>query len=142
MKSRTQEYLDRAEANRRVALAAIHPDVRALATHLPYEWVLVIAWHAAIDYVQALIYERRGIEHTNHHGARRRAFDREPEADALSRHGSALIDHYDRLEDQAHHARYTLGFTAHPIDVDEAVHGAVDGIRTAVCAALSWTPPP
>jgi hypothetical protein len=141
MKPKTGQYLARAESNRRLALAAIAPDVRALATHLPYEWVLVIAWHAAIDYVQALIYERHGVEHANHHLARRKAFDREPEAQSLSSYGSTLIGHYDRLENWANQARYTLGFTAHPIDADEALHQDVDAIRTAVSAALSWTLP-
>jgi hypothetical protein len=141
MKARTGEYLTRAERQYVLAQAAISPGVRTLVTRVPFEWVLVMAWHAALDYVQALIYERHWTEHANHHAARRAAFDREPEAHAVSFRGQELIVHYDRLEAQAHAALYTLGFTAHPADVDEAVHEDVYLIREAVAAALVWTPP-
>jgi hypothetical protein len=140
MKPRTQDYLTRAESHRAVAIALVDPAARSPNRRPPYEWVLVMVYHAAIDYVQALIFERRSVEHGNHHKARRSAFDREPESTTHSVHGITLLDHYDKLEVQAHQARYALGFAAHPIDVDGALYEDLDAIRIVVGGALGWPP--
>jgi hypothetical protein len=142
MKPRTLEYLTRAESHRAVAIALMDPAARSASRRPPYEWVLVIVYHAVIDCVQALVFERRGVEHGNHHRARHSAFAREAKSTTRSHYGITLLDHYDRLEVQAHHARYLLGFAAHPIDVDGALYEDLDPIRSAVGAALGWSPPP
>ncbi|HEY7067082.1 MAG TPA: hypothetical protein VII06_36810 [Chloroflexota bacterium] len=139
MKPKTGDYLAKAEANRAIAITLIDP---SRPGRPPYEWVIVIVFQAAIDYVQALLYERTFVEHSNHHRARRGAFAREPEASAQSQQGRSLLDHYDVLEARAHQARYELGFTAHRIDVDEVLYENFDPIRSVVGAALAWTPPP
>jgi hypothetical protein len=142
MKSKTLDYLTRAESHRAVAITQMDPAARSPTRRPPYEWVLVIVYQAAIDYVQALVFERRGVEHGNHHRARRSAFAREPESNLRSAQGTILLAHYDNLEHRAHDARYTLGFAAHPIDVDGALYEDLDAIRTGVATALGWSPPP
>jgi hypothetical protein len=136
MKPGTVQYLTRAESHRALAVALVDPAVRSPTRRPPYEWIFVIVYHAAIDYVQALVFERTGVEHSNHHKARRSAFEREPESNLQSSQGLTLLEHYGRLETRAHQARYTLGFTAHPIDADGALYEDLDAIRTVVSAAL------
>lgn len=139
MKPRTLQYLARAESSRALVISLIAPSA---AGRPPYEWAIVISFQAAIDYVQALLYERRGVEHGNHHRARHSAFEREPEADVQSARGLTALEHYSQLELQAYEARYKLGFTAHRIDVDGALYEDLEAIRGVVGAALSWVPPP
>ena len=142
MKPTTLDYITRAESHRAVSIALMDPAARSPARRPPYEWVHVIVYHAAIDYVQALIFERTSVEHVNHHRARRSAFAREPESSAQSAQGRTLLEHYQRLEIRAHDARYTLGFSAHAIDADGALYEDLDPIRTAVRAALGLPPTP
>ena len=84
MNSKTLDYRTRAEANRARAIALVMPSSSGRSPRPPYEWALVILFHAALDYVRALLFERTSVEHSNHHRARRSAFAREPEADAQS----------------------------------------------------------
>jgi hypothetical protein len=139
MKPKALQYLTRAESSRTLVISLIAP---AATGRAPYEWAIVIAFQAVVDSVQALLYERKGVEHGNHHRARRGAFEREPEADVQSAQGLTALDHCVHLEDKAHDARYKLGFTAHRIDVDGALYEDLEAIRTVVGAALGWVPPP
>jgi hypothetical protein len=139
MKPKTLQYITRAESHRALIISLIAPTA---AGRPPYEWALVICFHAALDFVQALVFERRSAEHGNHHRARRSAFEREPEANVRSTQGLTALEHYERLERQAHQARYELGFTAHRIDVDGALYEDLEAIRTVVGTAPSWVPPP
>lgn len=59
MKSRTQQHLHRAERNTQLAQ-------RLAAEESPSEWVMVIAFYAAVQYVAAYLWEVAGIAPQNH----------------------------------------------------------------------------
>lgn len=66
MELETFEHLDTAERNRDVAQALLIPGGSSGLATPPYEWVAVIAFYAAVHFVNAYLWERHRVVPRDH----------------------------------------------------------------------------
>ena len=129
MEPRTDAYLATAERNRQLAQALTQPSAASLVHPLPLEWAVVVAFYAAVHYVNAYLWEWRHYEPRNHN-------DRE---NAISRAVAlrAAATAYRRLRSLAHYARYTPLFQPGRPTSEAAVRTHVEQVAETVRQALS-----
>ena len=66
MEQETRDHIETAERNRDFARSLLSSPVAQLLSAPPNEWATVIAFYAAVHYVNAYIWERYRIEPRNH----------------------------------------------------------------------------
>lgn len=128
MKPRTREHLDTARRNRDVATALIDSGSMLGVAPPPLEWALVIAFYAAVHYVNAYLWEKLNYQPTDH-ATRAAAVAR----DATLR---PISPAYVRLRELAFEARYRPGFVLPRAAVEMAVRSDLADIERRVLAAL------
>jgi hypothetical protein len=133
LKPGTAAHLARAERNRAIARALCDAQQTAIVQPPPVEWATVVAFYAAVHYVNALLWERLGQSPRDH--PTRRGFV--ARTTSLRR----VLRAYDMLADLGWHARYTAIYQPSAATVRDAVHVQLEGIRTAVHQALGVAPP-
>lgn len=99
MERETSEHLQTAERNRDFARSLPNRSIGSLLPGPRYEWVTVIAFYAAVHYVNAYLWERYRVRPRNH-AERGQYVTRDP---VLRRCARA----YDRLQDAGFKSRYT-----------------------------------
>ena len=124
----TQEHLDTAERNRDLARALLNPTVAPGLATLPYEWVAVIAFYAAVHFVNAYLWERYRVAPRNH-----------TERGNYVRHDPVLrrcANAYGRLLDTGYKARYLRRYRVAASWADQLVNVDLADVEAAVRAAL------
>jgi len=133
VEQRTREHIETAERNRDLARSLLAPSVTtSLIAHglqqPPYEWVAVIAFYAAVHYVNAYLWELLRLE-PNDHSERTRYVRNDR---TLRRCRVA----YGRLRDEGFKARYTRGYRLS----SQRAHGLVNvdlaNVEAVVMAAV------
>ena len=66
MNARTLEHLQRAERNQQLAGLYLAHAATATIQPPPYEWVAVMAFYSAVHYVNAALWEIKGIDPGGH----------------------------------------------------------------------------
>jgi hypothetical protein len=126
----TSPHIQTAERNRVVALA--HLDGQAHAVQPPaYEWAAVIAFYAAVHYVNGYLWEIRRYEPPDHQSRNR-----------LVRSDPGLrpcFDEYERLFSAGFRARYTPGFRLLDQRARELVDVELEAVRRVVRGAPGLT---
>lgn len=120
MKPRTRQHLRRAERNAQLAQ-------RLAAEASPSEWVLVVAFYAAMHYVAAYLWETGEVAPKNHR-----------ERDQFIRTTAALrpiAEAYGLLFDAGYEARYAPVIRLQTNAIPDAL-GDLAQIRAVVLAAL------
>ena len=128
LKPQTQAHLARAERNRAVAQALVDPQRTVQVQPPAAEWACVVAFYAAVHYVNAYLWERWNHE-PHDHAVRRGFLVREPRT-----HG--ILGAYDMLADLSWNARYQPAFRPRPALAHDAVHQRLEQVRVAIHAAL------
>ena len=109
MEQRTREHLDTAERNRELAQALLTSGASLGVSAPPAEWAAVIAFYAAVHFVNAYLWERYRIEPRDH-GERSHYVRTDP---ILTR----CMPAYNRLRDESHRSRY---HRAHRLNLPQA----------------------
>ena len=125
-------HLDRGERNRDLARALFHTPLTVRIGPPPYEWVTVIAFYAAVHFVNAYFWERRGQD-PGGHGRRARWVAGEPEL-------SSVHPSYAHLSDLAWQARYVPTFRLSRADALDVLNIDLAAVEAAVMVALASTP--
>lgn len=123
MKPRTRQHLRRAERNAQLAQ-------RLASEASPSEWVLVVAFYAAVHFVAAHLWEIAGIDVQNHR--EREQFIRTSASLKL------IAEAYQRLYDDGYNVRYAPVVRLQPNAIPDAL-GDLAQIRTVILAALDAT---
>jgi hypothetical protein len=128
---RTERHLQTAERNRLIALA--HLSAQPAAVRPPaFEWVAVIAFYAAVHYVNAYLWEIRRYMPPDH-DSRNRLLN----GDAVLR---SCRGEYSRLFDVGFKARYQPGFRLSEEGVRELLDEDLETVRRTVRTALGLSP--
>lgn len=133
MNDETVDHLRIAEANRVLALGLLH---HAAANVLPrrWEWVGVVAFYAAVHYVNAYLWESRQFA-PGSHVERRRYF----RSDTVLH---SIRERYQFLEGYAYEARYDVRFEPTEADARDLVGIDLRAVEAAVLQALGLSVPP
>lgn len=130
MERLTDRHVQTAERNRAVALA--HLDTQAHSVRPPaYEWAAVIAFYAAVHYVNGYLWEIRRYEPPDH-----------VSRNHLVRGDSGLrpcLSRYERLFEVGFRARYVPGFRLLEPAARELVEIQLGEVRRVVRDALGLT---
>jgi hypothetical protein len=124
----TREYLDTADRNRDFARTLLRSASLLGQPEPPHEWIAVIAFYAAVHYVNAFIWERYRVEPADHferggYVNRDRILRRSPLA-------------YVRLRDEGFKARYVRGYRVEPVRANQLVNVDLANVESVVRAAL------
>ncbi|MCA1723777.1 MAG: hypothetical protein LC748_05930 [Thermomicrobia bacterium] len=128
MPTKTEAHLDTAGQNRDLAHALLN------ATELrpsPLEWVGVIAFYAAVHYVNGYLWEKLHYEPRNHD-------ERQRMVTTVADLKAATVS-YTRLRSLAYQARYNPGFRLTRNEADIALRVDLYSVEIAVHAALPST---
>lgn len=130
MEWQTERHIQTAERNRAVALA--HLNTQAHSVRPPaYEWAAVIAFYAAVHYVNGYLWEVRRYEPPDHQSR-----------NLLVRGDPGLRpcqQHYERLLAVGFRARYVPGFRLLEPAARELVEVHLGEVRRVVRDALGLT---
>lgn len=130
MERQTNLHIQTAERNRDVALA--HLNTQAHSVQPPaYEWAAVIAFYAAVHYVNGYLWEIRRYEPPDHR-SRNQLVRGDPGL-------QACLDESDRLFSASFRARYTPGFRLLEPAAREIVEAHLGKVRRVVREALGLT---
>ncbi len=129
MEPRTRQHLDTARRNRVIARVLVTPTVFDSIQPPPFEWAAVVAFYAAVHYVNAYLWEKLRVDPGSHDNRSRAVATHA----ALRRTAAA----YSRLSDMAYRARYVPGFRMSRTDARELLDGNLESVRRAVHAALN-----
>ena len=124
----TVEHLALAERNRNLARSLLGDEQPLQAA----EWAAVVAFYAALHFVNAYLWERYGREPAGHR-ERNHLVRTDPVLGRCQRE-------YLRLADNAYHARYTVGFQISRRDAQTLIDLHLGRVETIVQQALN-TPP-
>ena len=125
---RTRQHLDTAARNQDIARELLNPALPISLQPRPFEWIVVLAFYAAVHYVNAYLWERQRYEPRDH-GAREGAIARTH--DLQSAYGS-----YMRLRDLSYRARYRSRYRISRADAEVALRSDLDQVERTVRAAL------
>lgn len=126
----TDRHIRTAERNRTVALA--HLDAQAHSVQPPaYEWAAVIAFYAAVHYVNGYLWEVRRYEPPDHQ-SRNLLVRGDPGLQPCRRQ-------YERLFEVGFQARYTPGFRLLEPAARELVEVHLGEVRRVVRESLGLT---
>lgn len=132
MDPRTEAHLTTAEAHRQFARALLTPRASTLLQPLPLGWAVVVAFYAAVHYVNALLWERQRYEPRTHQ-------DRVAAVTRTRELRSTSVA-YTELQDLAYRFRYAAGFRPQRATVETAVYTHLEHIRQIVRQAFGATP--
>ncbi len=132
MKPETLDHLQIAERNRELARALLDPSNASLRPS-PWEWVAVVAFYAAVHYVNAYLWETQGVD-PGGHGRRGKEVQRNPRL-------AACFGSYQRLTGLAWSARYSRGFVLPEQDARDLVDVDYRLVETTVLTALGLPVP-
>src|SRR5687768_16198595 len=127
MQARSSDFLATANEHRAIAQAVLAAELRPRA----YQWVAVIAFYAAVHYVNAYLWEKRQIEPRDH---TERLLLVSMSADLR-----AANQAYDRLQNVAYRARYVPRFRLAHQEAARLVAQDLADVRQAVLVALAET---
>ena len=127
MEQLTERHLETAERNRGIALTHLTAQPVTIQT-LPRAWSAVIAFYAAVHYVNAYLWEIRRYAPPDH-GSRNRVIAGDP---VLRR----CRFQYRRLLDVGFRARYVPNFRLAEPDAQRLIDGDLDLVRETVRGAL------
>lgn len=130
MEHLTNRHIQTAERNRAVALA--HLETQAHSVQPPaYEWVAVIAFYAAVHYVNAYLWEFRRYAPSDH------------DSRGLLVTGDPVLRPcryaYQQLLDAGFRARYVPGFRVLEQEARELVEAHLGEVRRVVSQGLALT---
>jgi hypothetical protein len=128
LEPRTQDHLVRAGRNRDVAETLTSPNSRGIINPPAFEWAVVIAFYAAVHYVNAYLWEKLRREPRDH---RERAAMVALVSDLRSASNS-----YIRLQNLAYQARYAHFFDISPSNAAQAVQIDLGLIERTVVSTL------
>jgi hypothetical protein len=128
MEPLTEAHLATGDRNRDLARALIGPSAAALPQPPTLEWALVVAFYAAVHYVNAYLWEQQRYE-PHRREDRVIAVGR---VIALRRASAA----YARLQTLGYDARYRAGYRATRAAVEAAIHTDLEQVAQAVRRAL------
>ncbi len=128
----TAEHFRVAERNRDIARVLISPTLAGLRP-TPWEWVAVVAFYAAVHYVNGYLWETARFVPKNH-GQRSGRVRR----DRGLRRASA---EYGRLSTVGYQARYDPAFALSETDARDLVETDLRAVEATVMAALNLPTP-
>jgi hypothetical protein len=124
----TREHLATAEINRNLARSLLDSTIAPLLPTLPYQWATVIAFYAAVHYVNAYLWERYRIEPRNH-GERGWHVRHDP----ILRNCEAA---YGRLQDAGYRSRYVPLYQIARSQSESLLNVDLAHVEAVVSAAL------
>lgn len=130
MEPKTHDHLETAVRNRDIAMALIDPSFSIAVQPPPLEWVVVVAFYAAVHYVNAYLWQRQRYE-PHDHAARENAVARAAEI-------RTVYESYARLRGFAYRARYVPLFRISRVHAERAL-ADLDRVERTVLAALNVT---
>ena len=125
MPTKTDAHLDTARRNRDLAHALSNANEFQPS---PLEWVGVIAFYAAVHYINAYLWEKLHYEPRNHD-------ERQRVVTTVADLKAAAVS-YTRLRSIAYQARYNPGFRLSRSEADIALRIDLYAVEIAVHAAL------
>ena len=130
MERQTDRHIQTAERNR--VIASAHLDTQAHSVHPPaYEWAVVIAFYAAVHYVNGYLWEVRRYEPPDHESRNLLV-----KGDPVLR---ACHEEYRRLLDAGFRARYVAGFRMLEQGARDLVEIDFEEVRGVVRESLGLT---
>lgn len=132
MEQKSEAHLQAARRNRDLARALLGPSLADLRP-APWEWVAVIAFYAAVHYVNAYVWEVARVESSSH-GERLARIRREPAIRHCRRR-------YLRLQEFGLLARYEPTFTLSEQEARDLVQDNLRNVEITVMTALNLPPP-
>ena len=132
MNDETLDHLRIAEANRVLALALLHAAAGSVRPRR-WEWTGVVAFYAAVHYVNAYLWEIKQFAPANH-AERRRFFN----SDIVL---YPVRESYEFLEGYGYEARYDVRFEATEADTRDLVDIDLRAVEAAVSRALGLSVP-
>jgi hypothetical protein len=132
MELRTRQHLERAERNRAIANALLSFPQSMGLDPPPLEWAVVVAFYAAVHFVNAFLWEHRRWKPPDHN-ASSSAVNR----DAQLRSASPS---YERLRSHAYQARYLQQYHVTATDAGGLVHNDLESVRRVVLRGLGMSP--
>lgn len=129
MDPKTTEHLETAARNQELAYALLGPPSPINVHPPPVEWAVVIAFYAAVHYVNAYLWERQRYAPRDHTARRH----------AVMRVASLRLAEpaYRNLQDLAYRARYQPGIRLSRTEVEQALHVDLQLVEQTVLAALN-----
>lgn len=112
------------------ALLAVVPQLGL--PHPPYEWVAVMAFYAAVHYLNAYIWEQEG-KNLYHPDRKKYVNAHQPLA--------GIRAEYAQLADEGWKARYTPGYRLQRQAAEDLVTHDIAAIEATVCKLLGISPP-
>lgn len=128
MELRTRQHLDTADRNRNLARLLLDAPSLVGLPAPPYGWAAVIAFYAAVHYVNAYLWERYRLEPTNHADRTSRV-----KADPILRR---CAEAYGRLRDEGYRSRYQRAHRLRATKAADLVRVDLAAVERAVMAAL------
>ena len=125
---RSQEHLDRAERDRALARTLITPAQQALSQPPPLDWAVVVAFYAALHFVQAYLWEAQRYVPRRHDNMREAVRDTYQLRSARQE--------YARLLDRSWQARYVSRFRITEQDTTALVQRDLEHVRRVALTAL------
>ncbi len=126
MDPRTRRHLVRARRNSQVALALLNQPATSGVSPPPFEWATVVAFYAAVHYVNAFLWEKLRHEPRDH-SAR---------LQMVTMALRSIYSAYHKLADLGWRARYVPEFQLSGADARSAIEGDLAQIEREVLAAL------
>jgi hypothetical protein len=126
----TDRHIQTAERNRAVALAHLNTQAHAV-TPPAYEWVAVMAFYAAVHYVNGYLWEIRRYAPPDHE-SRNRLVRGDPVL-------GACREEYRRLLDAGFRARYVPGFRMLEQGARDLIEVDLEEVRRILRGALGLT---
>jgi hypothetical protein len=127
MERQTHRHIQTAERNRRIASSLLDTEIASIQSS-PYEWVAVIAFYAAVHYVNAYLWEARRYAPPDHPN-RNHLIDGDP---VLRR----CRDAYGRLFATGFRSRYVPAFRLPEQDARDLLDVDLEAVRETVRSAL------
>ena len=132
MESKTETHLAAARRNRDLARALIDPSLANLRP-APWEWVAVIAFYAAVHFVNAYLWETVRHEPSSHPDRLARVRRERPIRQCRRR--------YADLQTLGHRARYEAAFALSEQEARNLVRDNLRYIETTIMAGLGLPEP-
>jgi hypothetical protein len=131
MERQTNRHIQTAERNRRIASALIDTELASIQS-APYEWIAVIAFYAAVHYVNAYLWEARRYAPPDHPNRNHLV-----EGDPVLRRSRS---EYGRLFATGFRARYVPNFRLPEQDARDLIERDLELVRQTVRGALGLPP--
>lgn len=128
MERETSEHFQTADRNRDLARTLLHAPTSIGPTAASLEWAAVIAFYAAVHYVNGYLRERYQLEPVDH--AERSRYVR---SDPLLRRCASA---YSRLRDEGYRCRYHRAYRLMPQQAHGLINVALANVESVVRSAI------